>query len=61
MLTDTVREAEPEIMKLCVKRVEGIDEPVKLVSGMGFAVGEQTNRVFAWTVDYVIPEQDDDT
>ena len=55
VLADTVRD-EADIMKLCIKRVDGIEEPVKLVSGMGFAVGAQTNKVFAWGVNYLIPE-----
>ena len=37
-------------MNLCIKKVEGIDEPVKLISGSGFAVGARTNKVFVWHV-----------
>ena len=46
-------------MKLAIKRVEGIDEPVKLVSAMGFAVGAQTNKVYAWGIDYSYPSVND--
>jgi len=46
-------------MKLAVKKVEGIDEPVKLISPMGFAVGASTNKVFAWGLDYSYPSVDE--
>ncbi len=39
ILADLVQDTDANIMKLAVKKVEGIDEPVKLISPMGFAVG----------------------
>jgi len=44
-------------MNLCLKKVFGIDEPVKLVVGSGFAVGALTNSVYVWHVDYEEPEE----
>ena len=44
-------------MKISVKAVEGIEEPVKLISPMGFAVGATTNKIFAWGISYEEPAQ----
>lgn len=55
VLTDSVKDFSANIMKLVIKRVERIDEPVKLISAAGFAVGALTNTLFAWGVDYVQP------
>ena len=44
MLADIVRDQEAPIMILRLKKVEGINEPVKLIAGSGFAVGAQTNK-----------------
>ena len=47
-------------MKLSVKAVEGIEEPVKLISPMGFAVTATTNKIFAWGISYEVPAQADE-
>jgi hypothetical protein len=53
VLADTAaQDPEASIMNLCFKKVEGIDEPVKLVGGSGFAVGAITNKVFVWHVSF---------
>ena len=39
-------------MNLCIKKVEGIPEPVKMISMSNFAVGERTNKVYAWCMDF---------
>ena len=39
-------------MSLCIKRIEGINEPVKLISSAGFAVGARTDKVYGWTLGY---------
>ena len=57
VLADTVQNAETPIMNLCLKKVDGIDEPVKLISGTGFAVGASTNNIYVWQVDYEDPEE----
>ena len=59
-MVDTVQDQEAPIMNLCIKRIEGIDEPVKLISAAGFAVGERTNKVYAWALDYEDPLQEAD-
>lgn len=58
-MVDTVRDEEAPIMKLCTKRVEGINEPVKLISMAGFAVGARTDNVYAWALDYSDPMVDE--
>ena len=55
VMADTVVDASVNIMKLSVQAVNGIDEPVKLISPMGFAVGAATDRVFAWGVSMEVP------
>lgn len=52
VLADTVQDLEVPIMKLCLKKVEGINEPVKLIAASGFAVGSCTNKVYVWEVSY---------
>ena len=44
-------------MNLCVKKIEGIDEPVKLIAASGLAVGARTDKVYAWALDYEDPEE----
>ena len=56
-MADTVQNVETSIMNLCLKKVDGIDEPVKLISGTGFAVGASTNKIYVWQVDYKDPEE----
>lgn len=46
-------------MKLAICKVEGIDEPVKLISQIGYAVGASTNKVYAWGIDFMYPSVDD--
>ena len=57
-MADTVKDQNANIMNLVIRQVEGIDEPVKLVSPMGFAVGSASNRVFAWGISYEQPAND---
>ena len=47
-------------MNLRVKKVEGINEPVKLISALGFAVGARTEKIYAWAVEYENPDEDED-
>ena len=54
-MVDTVQDPSAPIISLCTKRIEGIDEPVKLISAGGFAVGQRSNKVYAWAIDYVEP------
>ena len=54
MLADIVRDQEAPIMILRLQKVEGINEPVKLIAGSGFAVGAQTNKVYMWQVGYQV-------
>lgn len=56
-MADTVQDPESPIMNLCLKKVDGIDEPVKLITGVGFAVGARTNNVYVWQIDYEAPEE----
>ena len=60
VMADTVKDQNSNIMNLVIRQVEGIDEPVKLVSPMGFAVGSTSNRVFAWGISYEQPANDDE-
>ena len=39
-------------MSLVVKQVQGIDEPVSIVTSKGFAVGIESNNVYSWTTMY---------
>ena len=55
VMADTVRDLNVNIIHMVIKQVEGIDEPVKLVSPMGFAVGANSNKIFAWGVSYEQP------
>ena len=57
-MADTVHDQDATIMKVCLKRVEGINEPVKLVCATGFAVGASSNAVYTWSVDYELPPED---
>ena len=45
-------------MNLRVKKVEGINEPVKLISALGFAVGARTDQVYTWALDYENPDEE---
>ena len=49
-----MRDQEAPIMILRLQKVEGINEPVKLIAGSGFAVGAQTNKVYMWQVGYQV-------
>ena len=51
-MVDTVQDTDAPIMSLCIKRIEGINEPVKLISSAGFAVGARTDKVYGWTLGY---------
>ena len=41
-------------MKLVMKVVPGIKEPVSLVASKGFAVGAISNKVYTWTTNHVM-------
>ena len=58
VMTDTVIDAAVSIMKLSIKAVQGIEEPVKLISPMGFAVGATSNKIFTWGVTVEVPSYD---
>ena len=51
VLADSVKDTDCNIMNLTVRMVEGIIEPVKLISAAGFAVG-QSDTVYTWEVRY---------
>lgn len=51
-MIDTVQDPDVPIMNLCIKRIEGINEPVKFISSAGFAVGARTDKVYGWKLDY---------
>ena len=55
IMADTVTDAAVNIMKLSIKAVQGINEPVKLIAPMGFAVGATSNKIFAWGVTIEVP------
>ena len=55
VLADTVSDQTVNIMNLQFKQVQGIDESLKLVSPMGFAVGASTNKIYAWGISYELP------
>ena len=59
VLADSVKNADINIMNLTVRMVEGILEPVKLISAAGFAVGH-SDTVYTWEVRYQQPESDED-
>lgn len=47
-------------MNLHVNKIEGINEPVKLIAASGLAVGARTNLVYAWPVeDENVDEEED--
>lgn len=51
---------EAPIMNLHVNKIEGINEPVKLIAASGLAVGARTNLVYAWPVeDENVDEEED--
>ena len=39
-------------MKLVVRKVEGINEPVSMVASKGFAVGAKSNSLYSWRASY---------
>ena len=45
VIVDTIQDTTANIMKLNIKQVEGIEEPVKMISSSsaGFAVGKNSN------------------
>ena len=47
-------------MKIDIKLVDGIEEPVKLITGQGFAIGALTNAVYAWGIDYEKPRPENE-
>lgn len=47
-------------MNLYVNKVEGINEPVKLIAASGFAVGARTEKIYAWAVEYENQDEDED-
>jgi len=57
-MADTVKDNDAKVMRLVLKKVEGISEPVKLVSAMGFAVG-QSNKLYTWGAYYQMPLVED--
>mmetsp|Transcript_15187 Transcript_15187/g.19235 ORF Transcript_15187/g.19235 Transcript_15187/m.19235 type:complete len:161 (+) Transcript_15187:521-1003(+) len=55
ILADIVKDLSVNVMSLTIRKVAGIDESVKLTSPMGFAVGEKTNKIYAWGISYELP------
>ena len=42
------------LLKLALKPVDGIDEPISLLSSRNMAVGADSNKVYQWQTSYEI-------
>lgn len=62
ILTDILHDdSSAPLLKLAMKPVPGIDEPVALVSSRGLAVGADTNQLYQWhTVYDTVSSQEED-
>ena len=54
-MTDILHEdANAPLLKLALKPVNGIVEPISLLSSRNMAVGAETNKVYQWQTSYEI-------
>jgi len=47
-------------MKLAIKKVPGIKEPIARIASKGFAIGKLTNQVYTWTTTQIVETSQDE-
>lgn len=48
MIADVITASDNPLMKLDVKKVEGLTEKISLISAKNFAIGQETGKIYNW-------------